>query len=79
MLLVTWPITRLSTVTSAADAGATVPVQRQADQLPGDAAVAAMQHADDDFLPDVAPFRETDRARLDSRFERNRLLRPCRG
>ena len=33
-----------------------------------------MQHADDHFLPDVAAFAEADRARLDPRLERNRLL-----
>ena len=32
-----------------------------------------MEHADDHFLADVAPLRQADRARLDSRFERNRL------
>ncbi len=36
--------------------------------------MAAVKHADDDLLTDVAPFGETDRVRLDARLERNRLL-----
>ena len=37
-----------------------------------------MQHADDDFLADVAPLRERDRPLLDAGFERNRVVSSCR-
>ena len=33
-----------------------------------------MQHTDDDFLPDEAALAERDRALLDSRLERNRVV-----
>ena len=46
----------------------------QPDQLTGDAAAAAVQHADDHFLPDVAPLGERDGALLDARFERNGVV-----
>ena len=36
--------------------------------------MAAVQHADDHFLADIAALGEADRARLDAGFERNRLL-----
>src|SRR5688572_32183584 len=43
-------------------------------ELSGNAATAAMQHTDDDFLPDVAAFRERDGPLLDACFERDRGL-----
>jgi hypothetical protein len=73
---------RRGTVTLRPDArgsprrGAVRPLrlQRQADQPFGDAAVAAVQHADDDLLPDVTAFRQADRAVLDAGLERNGVL-----
>ena len=46
-LLVTWPTSRSSVCTIAPRVGGDVAVERQADELARDAAVAAMQHADD--------------------------------
>ena len=48
--------------------------EHQARELSRHSAVAAMEHADDDFLPDVAPLGQADRARLDAGFERDRFL-----
>src|SRR5215831_4034161 len=36
--------------------------------------MSSMQHADDDLLADIATLAHADCARLDSRFERNRVL-----
>src|SRR5258705_2401404 len=47
--------------------------QVQADKLAGDAAMAAMQHADDHFLSYVATLRQRDRAVLDCGLERNSI------
>src|SRR5947207_7240531 len=52
----------------------TLAVEPQAYELPGDASMSAMHHADDHFLSDVAPLRKADRTRLDARLERNRLF-----
>ena len=49
-------------------------LERQAHQPSRHASVAAVQHADDDLLADVAPLRQADRAVLDARLERNRVL-----
>ena len=49
-------------------------VDAQADQLAGHATVTAMQHADDDFLPDVAALGHRDRPILDAGFERDRVV-----
>ena len=49
-------------------------VAEQSDELPRHPAMAAVQHADNHFLPHIAALRETDRARFDARLERNRLL-----
>ena len=72
--LVTWPISRSPDRTGAPTGAGERPSIDQAHELSRDAAVAAMQHADDDFLADVAPFRQADGASLDPRFERDRVF-----
>src|SRR5262249_21420191 len=44
------------------------------DQPSRDAAVPAVLHADDHFLPDVTALREADGPRFDAGLERDRLL-----
>ena len=50
------------------------PFDAQRHQPLRDAAVPAVQHADDHLLADVTTLRERDRALLDARLERDRLL-----
>src|SRR5689334_7337381 len=45
--------------------------RHEADQPARDAPAAARGHTDDDFLADVAPFGERNRAVLDARLERD--------
>ena len=65
--------------TAAPAAGTASPSNVEPDELPRDAAVAAMQHADDHFLADVAALREADRARSRCRLRAESSPRPCRG
>ena len=53
---------------------ATLRRAHEADEPPGHAPLAAMEHADDDFLADVASLGQADRPVLDSGFERNGVL-----
>ncbi len=68
------PDLALSCPDSGAAIGNAAAVHDQPDQPPRDSPVPAMQHADDDFLPDVTAFGQADRAILDARFERDGVL-----
>jgi len=46
----------------------------ETDEPPGHAALPAVQNPDDHLLPHITALGEADRSRLDSRFERNRVL-----
>ena len=73
-VLVTWPISRSPLGRRRLASGVDIAVDAEPDELPRHAAVAAVQHADDHFLADVAALGEADRARLDAGLERNRLF-----
>ena len=66
------PIARADDVASGGNGAGRL--ERQPDQALRDPALAAVQHADDDLLSDVAALGQADGAVLDAGFERNRLL-----
>ena len=50
-------------------------LEHQPNQLACDAAAAAMQHPDDDLLPDVTSLGKADRAIIDAGLQRYRRIR----
>ena len=72
-LLVTSPTSR-SSVSRSRRAPAATSLAFASPTSSRHAPVAAVQHADDHFLPDVAALGEADRARFDAGLERNRLF-----
>ena len=73
-LLVTSPISPIAGANARAGRRRHVTRRRAVRRACAPRGRAPVQHADDDLLADVASLAETDRARLDARFERNRLL-----